>query len=199
LRDEVITMFLAGHETTALAITYGWFLLSHHPDVAQRLFDEVDQVLGDRPATAADVGDLPYLGAIVKETLRMYSPAWIIGREPIEDVQIGPYLIPKGSQVLMPQSVVHYDERWFENPYDFRPERWLDGLEKRLPRFAYFPFGGGARVCIGNHFATMEAILIIATMAQRFDLENVMTQELDTQPSVTLRPTVPVDMRLHAR
>jgi cytochrome P450 len=200
LRDEVITMFLAGHETTALAITYAWFLMSHHPDVAQRLFDEVDEVLGDRSATAEDVNELPYLKAIVQETLRMYSPAWIIGREPVEDVQIGPYHVPKGTQVLMPQSVIHYDERWFDHPYEFRPERWLGGeLEKELPRFAYFPFGGGARVCIGNHFAMMEAILIIATMAQRFDLENIMTDELETQPSVTLRPSVPVEMRVHER
>jgi cytochrome P450 len=100
----------------------------------------------------------------------------------------------------MPQSVIHYDERWFDHPYEFRPERWLGGeLEKELPRFAYFPFGGGARVCIGNHFAMMEAILIIATMAQRFDLENIMTDELETQPSVTLRPSVPVEMRVHER
>ena len=161
--------------------------------------EEVDVVLGGRSATAADIGALPYLKAVVQETLRMYSPAWIIGRQPTEDVQIGEYLIPKGVQVLMPQAVMHYDERYFEAPQEFRPQRWLDGLEKELPRFAYFPFGGGPRVCIGNHFAMMEAMLLIATMAQRFDLENRMTGPLRTQPSVTLRPVVPVDVRAHAR
>lgn len=199
LRDEAITMFLAGHETTALAVTYAWYLLSLNPDVARRLFDEIDEVLGDRPATADDVMRLPYLKAVVQEAMRMYSPAWIIGREPVEDVEIGPYLVPKGTQVLMPQCVMHYDENWFPDPQAFEPERWLAGLEKELPRFAYFPFGGGPRVCIGNHFAMMEAMLLIATMAQRFDLENVMRTPLKVQPSVTLRPVVPVSMKVHRR
>ena len=200
LRDEVLTMFLAGHETTALAVTYAWYLLSHNPETARRLFDEVDEVLGDRRATASSVQEMPYLKAVVQETLRLYSPAWIIGREAVRDTQIGEWFVPRGTQVLTPQCVVHLDERFYDAPTEFRPERWEGGeLEKSLPRYAYFPFGGGSRVCIGNHFAMMEAMLMIATMAQRFDLENIMTGELQTQPSVTLRPTVPVSMRIHAR
>lgn len=130
----------------------------------------------------------------------MYSPAWIVGREAVQDTQVGDWFVPKGTQVLTPQCVMHYDERYFDRPTEFRPERWLGGtLEKSLPRYAYFPFGGGARVCIGNHFAMMEAMLMIATMAQHFDLENVMAQPMATQPAVTLRPTVPVSMLAHAR
>lgn len=199
LRDETLTMFLAGHETTALAVTYAWYLLSTNRDVAQELFREVDDVLGDRPATVADVGRMPYLKMVVQETLRMYSPAWIIGREPQRDVQIGPYRVPRGTQVLLPQSVMHYEERWFPDPYRFQPERWADDYEKSLPRFVYFPFGGGPRVCIGNHFAMMEAMLLIATMAQRFEFRNRMDGELRVQPSVTLRPVVPVSMKVKAR
>ncbi len=200
LRDEVITMFLAGHETTALAVTYAWYLLSLNANVTRKLFEEVDEVLGDRRATAADINQLPYLKAVVQETLRMYSPAWIVGREATEDTHVGGWFVPKGTQVLTPQCVMHYDARYFDEPYEFRPERWVGGdLEKSLPRYAYFPFGGGSRVCIGNHFAMMEAMLMIATMAQSFDLENIMDGPIVTQPAVTLRPVVPVSMRVHAR
>ena len=200
LRDEAITMFLAGHETTALVLTYAWYLMSHEPEVARRLFEEVDEVLGDRSATANDVGELDYTTAVVKETMRLYSPVWLIGREAMEDVQIGPYDVPKGTQVLLPQCVVHRDERWYDDPGEFQPERWLDPeFEKSLPRFAYFPFGGGARICIGNHFAKMEAVLCLATMAQRFDFENLMTRPIETRPAVTMRPVVPVPMKLHSR
>lgn len=200
LRDEVLTMFLAGHETTALAVTYAWFLLSNHPDIARRLIDEVDEVLGTQRATAASVKELPYLKAVVQETLRMYSPAWIVGREALEDTTLGDFFVPEGTQVLTPQCVMHYDERYFDAPNEFRPERWIEtDLERELPRYAYFPFGGGSRVCIGNHFAMMEAMLMIATMAQNFDFENVMKTPLETQPAVTLRPSVPISMRVHAR
>lgn len=200
LRDEVITMFLAGHETTALAVTYTWYLLSLAPDSARHLFDEVDEVLGDRPATADDVGRLPYVRAVVQESMRLYPPAWIVGREASRDTIVGGWHVPRGTQVLTPQCVVHRDARWFDDPDTFRPERWLGGeLERSIPRFAYFPFGGGPRVCIGNHFAMMEAILMVATIAQHWDMENMMSGPMETQPAVTLRPIVPVSMRLHAR
>ncbi len=199
LRDEVLTMFLAGHETTALAVTYAWYLLTKNPWAMQRLHEEVDEVLGDRPATADDVREMPYLNQVIKETMRMYSPAWLIGREALEDLELGPYRVPKGTQVLFPQVVMHYEEQYFPKPHEFRPERWHDGFEKSLPRFAYFPFGGGPRVCIGNHFANMEAALMIATMAQRFGMENRMAGPLKTAPAITLRPSVPVNVRMVRR
>lgn len=200
LRDEVLTMFIAGHETTALALSYAWYLLSTNAEVSRKLYAEVDEVLGGRTPTAADTSKLPYLLAVVQETLRMYSPAWIIGREAMRDTTIGPYFVPKGTQVLLPQSVVHYEPQYFADPFEFRPERWLDpNFEKSLPKGVYFPFGGGQRVCIGQHFAMMELLLMVATMVQRCELENAMATDLRTQPAVTLRPTVPISMRVHHR
>ncbi|QDG52319.1 cytochrome P450 [Persicimonas caeni] len=199
LRDEVITLFLAGHETTALAIMYAWYLMSDHPWVMDKVHAEVDEVLGERVATADDVSELPYTEAVIQETMRLYPPAWTIGREAIEDVEIAGWTVTKGAQVLLPQSLVHRDRRWFDNPDLFRPERWLDGLEDRIPRFAYFPFGGGPRICIGNYFAMMEAILVVATMAQQVRLENVSRQALRTQPSVTQRPATAIEMKVRRR
>ncbi len=197
LRDEAITMFLAGHETTALTLSYAWYLLTRHPETATALYEEVDRVLGDRPATMDDVDKLVYTRAIVQETLRLYPSAWIVGREAVADVVLGNWLIPKGSQIFMSQWVVHRKPEWFPEPDTFKPERWLDGLEKRLPKFAYFPFGGGPRVCIGNHFAMMEAILIVATIARRCRLTQTPTtanQPLTVMPAVTLRPTSPIEL-----
>lgn len=200
LRDEVITMFLAGHETTALTVTYTWLLLMQNPSVKARVFEEVDRVLGDRLGTDEDVRQLPYLTAVIKESMRIYPPAWIIGRDAMEDVEIGPWKIRKGAQVLVSQMVMHHKPEYWGDPEVFRPERWLDpGFEKSLPRFAYMPFGGGARVCIGNHFAMMEAILILATMAQTVDMDLKMTQELRVQPAVTMRPVTPIDIEVHVR
>ncbi|MBA2662936.1 MAG: cytochrome P450 [Bradymonadaceae bacterium] len=199
LRDEAITMFLAGHETTALAVSYAWYLLTRHPESAQRLHEEVDAVLGDRSAGVDDVASLEYTKAVILETMRLYPPAWIIGREASRDVIIGDWLIPKGAQVLMPQYVMHRDIRWFSEPDTFLPERWLDGLEKRLPRYVYFPFGGGTRVCIGTHFAMMEAILLVAAMAQKTRLHAMSRKQLQFQPSVTLRPASPIKLRVERR
>ncbi|MGM0555599.1 MAG: cytochrome P450 [Myxococcota bacterium] len=199
LRDEVLTMFIAGHETTALAIMYAWHLVSRHPEVAERLREEVDRVLGGRDAVAGDIGKLPYTRAIVQESLRLYPPAWIVGREPHEDVEIGGWTIPSGAQVLLPQSVVHRDPRWYDRPDEFSPERWLDDLDDELPRFAYFPFGGGRRVCIGNYFARMEAMLVVATMAQHVELEPMTDEALRTQPSITQRPAGSIHMRVRHR
>jgi cytochrome P450 len=199
LRDEVITLFLAGHETTALAIMYAWYLMSDHPWVMKKVHDEVDQVLDGRSPGADDWSELPYTKAVIQETMRLYPPAWIIGREAIEEVDIAGWTIPKGAQILLPQSLIHRDRRWFAQPDLFRPERWLDGLEDRLPRFAYFPFGGGPRICIGNYFAMMEAILVVATMAQKVTVENVSPEPLRTQPSVTQRPATSIEMKIRRR
>lgn len=200
LRDEVITMFLAGHETTALTVSYTWFLLMKHPTVKARVFEEVDRVLGDRAGRDEDVKNLSYLTAVIKESMRVYPPAWIIGRDAIEDVTLGPWKIRKGAQVLVSQMVMHHKPEYWGDPENFRPERWLEpDFEKSLPRHAYMPFGGGARVCIGNHFAMMEAILIMATMAQTVDMELEMAAPLEVQPAVTMRPITPIDIRVHRR
>lgn len=199
LRDEVITMFLAGHETTALTLTYTWYLLSLHPHVSDALYDEIDSVLDGDP-TVDDVSKLPYTTAVIKESMRLYPPAWIIGRKAVEDVEIGDYTIEKGAQVLLAQCVMHMREDYFESPYVFSPERWLDpDFEKNLPRHVYFPFGGGPRICIGTHFAMMEAVLCLATMARKVRLKNRMTEPLQTQPAVTLRPLSPIMMKIERR
>lgn len=199
LRDEVITLFLAGHETTALAITYAWYLLSEDSDRAAKLHEEVDEVLGDRRAGAEDVPKLEYTEAVVKEAMRLYPPAWIIGREALEEVELGDVTIPEGAEVLFPQCIVHRDGRWYDEPDAFRPERWLEGIEEDLPRFAYFPFGGGARICIGNHFAKMEAVLVIATIAQHVEMERVAPDELETDTSITQRPAETIQMKAESR
>jgi cytochrome P450 len=199
LRDESLTMFLAGHETTALVLSYALHMLSVHADDAQRLHAEVDEVLGTRPATVDDLGSLRQTDAVVRETMRLFPPAWSIGREAIDDVQVGGYVIPEGSQVVIPQWVIHRDPRWYEDPAVFRPRRWLDGLADSLPRFAYLPFGGGPRICIGNHFAMMEATLVLATLMQRFAVFPMAGFRLELSPSVTLRPRNGVMLRVARR
>ncbi len=195
LRDEVLTMFLAGHETTALAVTFAWHHLATSPELATRMRDEVEQVLGGRPGTADDVRALPFVEAVVKETMRLTPPAWIIGRQSVEEIELGGHVIPVGSTVLLPQWVVHRDARWYDDPLRFDPTRWLDGRTDDLPRFAYFPFGGGPRVCIGNHFAMMEAVLMIATMAQHCDITTApTTRPMRFVPAVTMRPSEPVEL-----
>lgn len=187
LRDEVITLFLAGHETTALALTYTFYLLSKHPDVERRLFAEIDSVLRGRLPSAEDVPALPYLDRVLKESMRLFPPAWTIGRAALEDVDLRGHRIAKGTQILISQWVVHRDPRWFPNPEGFDPDRWLPERSAGLPRYAYFPFGGGPRVCIGNHFAMMEAALALATVVQRHRIELLPGQRLALAPSVTLR------------
>jgi cytochrome P450 len=188
IRDEAITLFLAGHETTALALAHTMYLLSKNPSVERRLHAEIASVLGDRLPTAEDVRKLPYTDQVLKEAMRLYPPAWTTGRECSETIELGGYEMPKGSQVLVSQWVVHRDPRWFPNPEGFDPDRWEPARAAEIPRYAYFPFGGGPRVCIGNHFAMMEAALILAMIVQRYRLELLPGQELRLEPSVTLRP-----------
>ena len=191
LRDEAVTLFLAGHETTALTLAHTLFLLSTHPDVERKLFAELTEVLGGRLPNAADVKALPYMERVLKESMRLFPPAWTTGREAVEDVEIGGHAIPKGAQILISQWVVHRDPRWFPNPEGFDPDRWTPERVKDLPRYAYFPFGGGPRICIGNHFAMMEATLILAIIIQRWQLELLPGQRLELSPSVTLRQKGP--------
>ncbi|MFO1429652.1 MAG: cytochrome P450 [Candidatus Competibacteraceae bacterium] len=188
VRDEVMTLLLAGHETTALTLSWIWYLLSCHPEAEARLLTELDTVLGGRAPTIADLNRLPYTEAVVLETLRLFPPAWGMGREVVAACEIGGYPIPAGATIYIIQWALHRDPRCFERPEEFIPERWLDGLSQRLPRYAFLPFGGGPRTCIGNRFALMEARLILATIAQRFRLLRCSDQPIKPVPSITLRP-----------
>jgi cytochrome P450 len=204
LRDEVMTMFLAGHETTANALTWTWYLLCQHPEIEERLHAEVDQVLGGRLPTAADMPRLPFTERVILESMRLYPPAFVIGREAIEPYTIGDYRLPRGATLLMSQWVVHRDGRWYDEPLRFNPDRWRGtgfqpvhgqdahatepAVADRLPKYAYFPFGGGPRGCIGNRFAMLEAVLIVATMAQQVRFKLAEGQKVQPWPAITLRP-----------
>lgn len=199
LRDEAMTLLLAGHETTALALSWGWYLLAQHPEVVEKLHAELRQVLGGRPPTAADLPNLVYTDMIVQEIMRIYPPAYAIGRQAIRPCTIGGYPVPAAGTILMSQWVVHRDPRYFDNPERFYPERWADGLARRLPRYAYFPFGGGQRVCIGNTFALMELPLVLATIAQRFDFSLPPGPPVFPRPQLTLQPNRPILLTLRKR
>jgi cytochrome P450 len=199
LRDEVITLFLAGHETTALSLSWTWWLLAQHPQVEAKLHAELEATLGGRTPALEDLPKLRYLDHVVTESMRLYPPAWGMARLAIEDAEIGGYKIRKGSGVSLSQWVVHRDPRWYESPEEFQPERWEGDLLKRLPRFAYFPFGGGPRQCIGNTFALMETALILATIAQKFRLRLVPGHAVAPIASITLRPRHGIRVTLEAR
>ncbi|HEX8143406.1 MAG TPA: cytochrome P450 [Pyrinomonadaceae bacterium] len=189
VRDEALTIFLAGHETTANALTWTWYLLSQHPAIEERLHVEIDTVLEDgRLPTFEDVSQLRYTEMVVAESMRLYPPAWALGRLSINEHQIGGYVMPPRSLVLMSPYVMHRDERYFPEPTRFDPERWTPQARESRPQFAYFPFGGGARRCIGEGFAWMEAILLVATLAQRWRLRHVPGHTVALQPAITLRP-----------
>ena len=188
LRDEAMTLFLAGHETTALVLSWTWYLLGQHAEVEQRLAEEVRTVLQGRPPTLEDVPRLPYLEQVVLEVMRLYSPAYLIGREALEDCEIGGYRVPRGTTIFMPQWVVHRDPRFFADPESFRPERWTAAFQKQLPKFAYFPFGGGPRLCIGNTFAMTEMVLVLALIAQSYRFTLRPGQVVEPWPTFTLRP-----------
>jgi cytochrome P450 len=187
VRDEAMTLFLAGHETTALALTYTFRLLAQHPPIYTRVVAEVDDVLGTRAPAHTDAARLTFTNAVVREALRIYPPVWTMARQVIDDVEIGGIALRKGSQALMSQWVVQRDARWFPEPERFRPERWLSDECTNLPRFAYFPFGGGPRVCIGQHFALLELVLVVARMTQKVVFESA-GEKLELRPVVTLRP-----------
>jgi cytochrome P450 len=197
VRDEVMTLLLAGHETTALALTWAFTLLDRHPEARDRLEAELDGVLEDRPAAPEDVAALPWTGAVVNETLRLYPPAYVTGREAIRDTVVGGVSIPKRHIVLISMNTTHRDARFFPEPDAFRPERWLDGLDKRLPKGTFIPFGLGSRKCIGSAFAMMEATLLLATIARRWRFA-LAPGDIPTHPSITLRPAVAMPARITA-
>ncbi|MFC7132489.1 MULTISPECIES: cytochrome P450 [Salinibaculum] len=198
IKDEVVTLLLAGHETTALALTYTLFALATNPEQTAKLQEEVDDVLGDRSPTDEDIPDLPYTQRTVREGMRVYPPVQGVIRETAEPVELGGYAFPAGTTVSMQQWVLHRDPRFYDDPEAFRPSRWTDDFERDLPAFAYFPFGGGPRRCIGDNFAKQEARLALATMAKDWAVEPV-TAELSFAPSITLRPDEPVKLRVRRR
>lgn len=199
LRDEAVTIIMAGHETTAIALSWTWYLLSQHPDVEVRLVEELQGVLGRRAPTAADLPRLAYAESIFLEAMRLYPPLWGLTRIAVRDCEIGGYLVKAGSRLAVSQWVMHRDPRYFDAPDAFRPERWADGLEKRLPRFVYFPFGGGPRLCVGKAFAMMEGVLLLARIAQQFRLTLAPGHTVTPWPSLTLRPKGGLPMRLARR
>lgn len=200
LRDEVVTLFAAGHETTSNLLSWTWYLLSEHPDIEAKLHEELDSVLSGRAPSLADLSDLPYTLMVIKEAMRLYPPAWILnGRVALEDVEMGGYTIPKGSRVFIAPYVMHRLPQYFSEPNEFRPERWTPEFEATLPKYTYIPFGGGARVCIGNNFAMMEAHLILATIAQRFMLTVEPNFPVVPNPQITMSPEFGLLMQVQER
>jgi cytochrome P450 len=199
LRDETITLFLAGHETTASTLSWTWWLLAQNPAVEKRFHEELHGVLRGRAPTMDDLPNLAYLGHVLTESLRLYPPAWGIARLAEEEHEIAGYPVLPRYGVAMAQWVVHRDTRWFDAPLEFRPERWENGLAKQLPRFAYFPFGGGPRQCIGNTFALMEASVVLATVGQKYRFQLVPGHEVKPMASITMRPKSGIRMRLEKR
>lgn len=196
LRDELLTLFIAGHETTANALSWTWLLLARHADVRAQLDAELDAVLGDRLATADDVPRLPFTRAIVAESMRLYPPAYIIGRRSLVPYRVRDWELPAGTIFVASQHLTHRDARWWPEPHRFRPARWLEPDER--PRFAYFPFGGGTRLCVGESFAWSEAVVLLAALAQRWRVD-VAVPDPAPEPIITLRPRGGMAARLVAR
>lgn len=188
LRDECITLLLAGHETTALALSWAAYLLAQHLESQEQLHAELDRALCGRSPSLEDLHRLPYTEAVVRESLRLYPPAWLMPRLATEDMEIHGYRIRKGTSVIMSQWIVHRDPRWFVDPERFDPNRWSEEFARKLPRFAYFPFGGGPRICVGASFAMIEAVLLLASIAQRFRWSLASTEPVEPVATMTLRP-----------
>jgi cytochrome P450 len=205
LVDECVTLFAAGHETTANALTFALRLLSHHPEAAGRLRDEADRVLGDgadggRMATAGDLDALPYARMAIAEAMRLYPPAWIQGRQALEPCEVAGHAVPRGAVVFVSQWVNHRDPRWWPDPETFDPGRFdPQRPDPGRPRWAYFPFGGGSRSCVGEAFAWAEATIVLATVVRRWRLEPVEPGPIPLEPGITLRPAREVRMVMRRR
>jgi cytochrome P450 len=188
VRDELMTLIGAGNDTTTLTLSYAWYLLAMHPEVEAELRTELDEVLGDRPPDVEDLPRLTYTEKIIKEALRLYPPVWAFVREATEPFEIGGYRLPARTNFVLSPWIVQRDPRFFDQPQEFRPERWTEEFERELPKFAYFPFGGGQRTCIGASLAKMQTNLMLATMAQRFPCRLARGFELKLRPTITLQP-----------
>ncbi|HEV7473898.1 MAG TPA: cytochrome P450 [Pyrinomonadaceae bacterium] len=199
LRDEVMTIFLAGHETTALTLSWAWYLLAQNPEVENKFQAELAEVLGGRLPTMADLSRLQYTEMIAKESMRLYPPAYALGREAVEECEIGGFRVPAGAQVFMFQWVTQRDPRFFPEPERFYPERWTEDFSNSLPKYAYFPFGGGPRACIGNYFAMMEIVLLLATIGQRFRFSLLPDHPVSLMPAMSLRPADGIKVTVEKR
>ena len=199
VRDEVITLLIAGHETVSTALVWTWYLLSQYPEVEHRLHSELDRVLGSDQPAVGDLAELPYTRKVIEEALRLYPPAWIFGRKAIADDEIGGYTIPANGIIVLSPYVTHRHPAFWEHPEVFDPERFTPERSAIRPHFAYFPFGGGPRMCIGNNFALMEMQLILATIAQRYTLRLVSGHPVEPEAFLSLRPRYNLPMTLHRR
>jgi cytochrome P450 len=199
IRDQAMTLFIAGHETTANALAWTWHLLSQHEEVRVRMKAEIDAVIGaDRMPGLEDTRRLPYTTAVFSESMRLFPPVWVVGRRALEDVTIGDYEVPRRTIVITSQYLIHRDERFWPQATEFHPERWLDEqAEAKRPKFAYFPFGGGSRICIGEAFAWTEGVIMLAVMARRWRFEAVPGHPIELSPTVTLRPKHGLKMIVH--
>jgi len=199
LRDEAMTLYLASHETTALTLTWSWYLLSQHKRVEDKLVSEWQRVLAGKIPSADDVAYLPYTSSVIAESMRLFPPVYVVGREATTDLELGGYRVKRGYTVLMSQWVNHRDPEYFPDPEAFRPERWENGLAKRIPKFAYYPFGGGQRICIGNSFALMETAIILAAVGQRYRFTLDPEAVIEIKPQITLMPAYDIPVTLQRR
>ena len=200
VRDEVMTIFIAGHETTANALTWTFYLLSQNPDIEKKLLDELSSVItNNRTPTVEDIPKLKFTEKVMRESMRLYPPVWAIGRSVDNEYTLGKYTIPAGSTIFMSQYVMHHDPRYYNEPDRFNPERWSVEARSSNPRFSYFPFGGGIRACIGESFAWMEGILILSTIVREWKMQLVKGQKIELDPAITLRPKYGMKMILKRR
>lgn len=199
VRDEALTLFIAGHETTANALTWTWYLLSQDPQAEQKLHAELETVLGGRVPTVEDFERLTYTRRVLSEAMRLYPPAWLISRQALAEYQMGDFTLPKGAVLLFSQWVTHHDARFYPDPYRFDPDRWTPEAVAARPKFAYFPFGGGPRLCIGEPFAWMEGVLVLALLGQRWRLRHAPGHRVEPLPQVTLRPRYGMQMIVDKR